>query len=84
MTLRHSGATLALLRAWADRAYKRARRHGLAAYQPPAPAVLPVTGEFTLPLAPTPAQPVSGNGNGHRDGNGRPGIAAFPWGGEDR
>jgi hypothetical protein len=65
-----------LPRAWTDRAYKRARRHGRAVYQTPAPAVLPVTREFTLTATGTPATP--GNGNGHGD------TPAFPWGGEDQ
>jgi type IV secretion system protein VirD4 len=63
-----------LPRAWTDRAYKRARRHGRAAYQAPAPAVVPATCEFTLTGAPA----AGGNGNGHRD------TPAFPWGGEQQ
>jgi len=64
-----------LPRAWTDRAYKRARRQGRAAYRIPAPTVLSATGEFTPPVTETPA--AAGNGNGHRT------TAGFPWGGED-
>jgi hypothetical protein len=67
-----------LPRAWTDRAYKRARRHGRAVYQAPALAVLPATREFTLTAAGPPATPGNGNGNGHRD------TPAFPWGGEQQ
>jgi hypothetical protein len=65
-----------LPRAWADRAYKRARRHGRAVYQAPAAAVLPATHEFTLTVTGPPA--AQGNGNGHRD------TPAFPWGGGEQ
>ena len=63
-----------LPRAWTDRAYKRARRHGRAVYQAPAPAVLSAAREFPLTVAGAPAA----QGNGHRD------APAFPWGGEDQ
>lgn len=67
-----------LPRAWTDRAYKRARRHGRAIYQAPAPAVVPATREFTLTATGPPAPHGNGNGNGHRD------SAAFPWGGDQQ
>jgi hypothetical protein len=67
-----------LPRAWKDRAYKRARRHGRAVYQAPAPAVPRATREFTLTAAAPPAAPGNGTGNGHRD------TPAFPWGGEQQ
>ena len=66
-----------LPRAWADPAYKRARRQGRAVYKAPVPAVLPAPREFTLATTDAPA--IAGaNGNGHRD------PAGFPWGGEDQ
>jgi type IV secretion system protein VirD4 len=73
-----------LPRAWADRAYKKARRRGRAIYQAPAPAMLIATREFTLtaPQAPAATEP---NGNSDRPGgNGHPQTAGFPWGGDDR
>jgi len=66
-----------LPRAWADRAYKRARRHGRAIYRAPAPAVLTPAREFTLATADAPAA-TRADGNGHRYAPG------FPWGGEDQ
>jgi hypothetical protein len=65
-----------LPRAWTDRAYKRARRHGHAVYQAPVPAVLPATREFTLTAAGAPT--AQGNGDGHQD------TSAFPWGGDQQ
>jgi len=38
-----------LPRAWADRAYKRARRQGRAIYQAPAPAAVTAARQFTCP-----------------------------------
>jgi len=67
-----------LPRAWTDRAYKRARRQGRAVYQEPAPAVLPLTREFSLTATRPPATEGNGTGHGHRD------TPAFPWGGEDQ
>jgi hypothetical protein len=64
-----------LPRAWTGRSYKRARRHGRAAYRVPATAVLSAAGQVTPPVAEAPAD--RGNGNGHGD------PAGFPWGGED-
>jgi len=66
-----------LPRAWTDRAYKRARRHGHAIYRAPAPSVLTPAREFTLTPPGAPAG-AGANGNGHRD------AAGFPWGGEDQ
>jgi len=66
-----------LPRAWTDRAYKRARRHGRAIYRAPAPSVLTPAREFTLTPPEAPAG-AGANGNGHRD------AAGFPWGGEDQ
>ena len=66
-----------LPRAWTDRAYKRARRHGRAVYRAPAPAAVPVPpgpGDFTLAA---PEAPAAANGNGHRHATGS------PWGCED-
>ena len=65
-----------LPRAWTDRAYKWARRHGRAVYQAPALAVLSATREFAFPATGAPA--AGGNGNGHWD------APAFPWGGEEQ
>jgi hypothetical protein len=65
-----------LPRAWTDRAYKRARRHGHAVYQAPVPVVLPATREFTLTAAGAPT--AQGNGDGHGD------TSAFPWGGDQQ
>ena len=61
-----------LPRAWNDKAYRRARRRGRAVYTASAPAVLPETRRFALPV---PAAPSSG-GNGHRE------DCAIPWGEE--
>jgi type IV secretion system protein VirD4 len=63
-----------LPRAWNDKAYRRARRQGRAVYRAPAPAVVPETRPFALPLLAAPG----GGGNSHRE-SGR-----FPWGGEDQ
>jgi hypothetical protein len=72
-----------LPRAWTDRAYKRARRHGYAVYRAPAPAVLATAREFTLTgTQPPPA--ARGTSNGRADGNGHRRAAEFPWGGEDQ
>ncbi|MBV9093866.1 MAG: type IV secretory system conjugative DNA transfer family protein [Streptosporangiaceae bacterium] len=65
-----------LPRAWADRAYKRARRRGTAIYRPPAPQPAPAGAPYTLVLHQPPAPRAGGPGNGHRD------AAEFPWGGE--
>jgi type IV secretion system protein VirD4 len=71
-----------LPRAWADRAYKRARRHGRAIYQAPAPAALTAARQFTLPA---PQAATGPGGNGHRtSGNGHRQAAGFPWGGDDQ
>jgi type IV secretion system protein VirD4 len=63
-----------LPRAWNDKAYRRARRQGRAVYTAPAPAVIPETRSFDLPVL---AAPRAG-GNGYRE------TGAFPWGGEDQ
>jgi len=61
-----------LPRAWTDKAYRRARRQGCAVYTASAPAVLPETRPFTVPV---PAAPDTAR-NGHREN------CAFPWGEE--
>ena len=63
-----------LPRAWNDKAYRRARRQGRAVYTAPAPAVVPETRPFALPVLAAP----DASGNGHRD------TGAFPWGGADQ
>jgi hypothetical protein len=65
-----------LPRAWADRAYKRARRQGRAVYRAAAPAAVPVPGDFALAAPEVPAG-AHANGNGHRN------AAASPWGGDE-
>jgi type IV secretion system protein VirD4 len=72
----HAPVLAKLPRAWTDRAYKRARRHGRAIYHAPSPEVVSVDREFTLTATDAPAAQASGNG--HRE------AAGFPWGGEDR
>ena len=72
----HAPVLAKLPRAWTDRAYKRARRHGRSIYQAPSPEVVAVDREFTLTATDAPAAQTSGNG--HRE------AAGFPWGGEER
>jgi type IV secretion system protein VirD4 len=73
-----------LPKAWTDRAYKKARRHGRAVYQAPALPVPGTSRAFTLPASQEPA--VTGpDGNGHQtSGNGHREAAGFPRGDEDR
>ena len=72
-----------LPRAWTDRAYKQARRHGRAIYRAPAPAAA-ASRAFTLP-APDPPAATAPDGNSHSaGGNGHREPAGFPWGGDDR
>jgi type IV secretion system protein VirD4 len=63
-----------LPQAWADRAYKRARRQGRAVYRAPAPAVVSMPRNFAAADAPAAAHV---NGNGHRT------AVGSPWGGDD-
>jgi type IV secretion system protein VirD4 len=73
-----------LPRAWTDRAYKRARRHGRAIYRAPAPAAPAAARALTLPAPEAPAA-AGPDGNGRQaSGNGHRQAAGFPWGGEDR
>ena len=72
----HAPVLAKLPRAWTDRAYKRARRHGRSIYHAPSPEVVAVDREFTLTATDAPGAQTSGNG--HRE------AAGFPWGGEER